>query len=458
MLLAQAPAIVSVLNNVSGDARLSPGVVAQIRYVPIAPSDLKDYNSVSVNLGGYRAANLGISADASGAGIVTAVLPRELAVGGTNLTITTSRGTSSPFRIVLSAYAPAFLPPWTQCASDSQIGYINGVGLGATSPPLPSFGYPPLGQTYPTVVKPDVTVAGIPAEVQSSLGYPLGGEYQITFKVSPDTPEGIQPVVVAIGGFTSNAANLLVGVHHWSGAFEAYGDYSGPALPEAIQTAPESILITSSCAVPLANAESVANPRNPPTALHGTTVTLTDSTGAERQAPILSVSPRQVKYIVPAGSANGRALLTVMLDDRVVATSPLDIDTVQPFVFPARNMYLIRIRDGVRTMEPIPTVGWFGEGMIDLGPETDQVFLVMAATGLRNRSSLAQVILRLGFDLPAQYAGPQTDYPGLDQVNIPLRRFPPGTVSPDDRVRAQLLVDGKTSNLTFYFMQADPAK
>jgi len=458
-LLAQVPAVTSVVNSVSCDARLSPGVVAQVRFAPVSTSDL-DYNAVSVAVGNYGAATVGVSTDSSGGGIATAVLPRELVPGASTVSVTTRHGTSAPFPIALDSYAPAFLPPWSHCESGSQIGFISGVGLGPTDPPSPSYGYPPLGQTYPTVANPYVTVGAVPAEVQSSLAYPPSGDYQIKFKVSPDTPEGIQPVAVNIGGVDGNTVNMLVGAQHQSAV---YLSDSGGHLPEAIQTAPESMLVATSCAIQLGKGEFAADAQNPATTLEGTSVQLTDSAGVARLAPILSVSPLQVKYVVPADAANGRAQVTIALDGRVVSTSQLDINTVQPFVFPAWNTYLVRLRNGVQTLEPVPVVGWFSEGLIDLGPETDQVYLVMSATGLRNRTSLEHAHLHIdfdgGIDVPVQYAGPQSQYPGLDQVNVLLPRFLPGTVWPEDRYNVQLIIDGKGSNvLAMHFMQTDSAK
>jgi uncharacterized protein (TIGR03437 family) len=458
-LLAQAPAVVSVVNKISGEARLSPGVIAQVRYTPFSDSDLGN-NGFSVNVGGYPASIIQMTASPDGVAIATAVFPQELTPGSTALTITTRRGTSPAFRIAVSAYAPAFLPPWNDCTDGLQRGIVSGVGLGATNPPSPSYGYPAIGQTYATTAKPTVTVGGVSAEVQGSVAYPPSGEYQIFFTVPPETPEGIQPVLINVGGVAANAVDMLVGMQHSSAV---YFSPPGDALPEAIRTAPESILIARSCSIALATGDYAADPKNPPATLGGTRVVLTDSAGIELPAPILAASPREVKYIVPAGAAKGRAQVSIALDNRVVSTSPLDIDTVQPFVWPATGMYLIRIRNGVASSEQIPVIGWFLEGLIDLGPETDQVYLVMSATGLRNRSSLAQVSLQLGFDgtvdLPAVYAGPQPNYPGLDQVNVFLPRFPPGAADGSERLWLRLAVDGKASNLvSMFFTQTDAAK
>jgi hypothetical protein len=65
---------------------------------------------------------------------------------------------------------------------------------------------------------------------------------------------------------------------------------------------------------------------------------------------------------------------------------------------------------------------------IDMGPETDEVYLVLFGTGLRRRSALSTVTARLWLvdgtkvDLPVEYAGPQSEFAGLDQLNLKLPR------------------------------------
>ena len=45
----------------------------------------------------------------------------------------------------------------------------------------------------------------------------------------------------------------------------------------------------------------------------------------------------------------------------------------------------------------------------------------MFATGIRNRTSLSNVSVKIGdFDTFVEYAGPQGEYAGLDQVNVRL--------------------------------------
>jgi len=57
---------------------------------------------------------------------------------------------------------------------------------------------------------------------------------------------------------------------------------------------------------------------------------------------------------------------------------------------------------------------------IVLGTDTP-VFLTLYGTGIRNRSALDHVLVTInGISVPILYAGPQPDFAGLDQINLPL--------------------------------------
>jgi uncharacterized protein (TIGR03437 family) len=71
------------------------------------------------------------------------------------------------------------------------------------------------------------------------------------------------------------------------------------------------------------------------------------------------------------------------------------------------------------------------------------VFLALFGTGIRGRRDAGGVSLEIeGERLPAQYAGAQPNYPGLDQVNVEL----PRTLRGKGRVLATLRVEGKAAN------------
>lgn len=79
---------------------------------------------------------------------------------------------------------------------------------------------------------------------------------------------------------------------------------------------------------------------------------------------------------------------------------------------------------------------------VELGPESDQVFLLLYGTGFRFRSSLVKVSATVGGETaPVLYASVAPGYIGLDQVNLRLARSLMGR----GEVDVIFTVDGKTA-------------
>jgi uncharacterized protein (TIGR03437 family) len=70
-----------------------------------------------------------------------------------------------------------------------------------------------------------------------------------------------------------------------------------------------------------------------PTMLAGTTVSLTDSAGVTRNAPLFFVSPLQINYQLPAGMANGLATVQIMNSAGRVTTGTVRIAEHSPGFF-----------------------------------------------------------------------------------------------------------------------------
>jgi len=80
---------------------------------------------------------------------------------------------------------------------------------------------------------------------------------------------------------------------------------------------------------------------------------------------------------------------------------------------------------------------------LDLGPEGDQVFLVLFGTGIRNRTSLGAVSVKIGgAEAQVTYAGPQGGFVGLDQINVLVPRSLVGR----GEVDVVLTADGRAAN------------
>jgi uncharacterized protein (TIGR03437 family) len=153
----------------------------------------------------------------------------------------------------------------------------------------------------------------------------------------------------------------------------------------------------------------------------GGPVALTDSAGTEWNATVLSASPTQVNYILPDGMAPGLANVTI-----AGATDPIYVQAVAPSLFSITPpgiaaAWITRVRDGAVFTAPVVQDGT--PLPIDLGPESDQVYLTLLGTGIRSRSDLSAIQVWIGGQvLTPLYAGPQATYPGVDQINVLLPR------------------------------------
>ncbi|MEK7829965.1 MAG: hypothetical protein AAB401_02710, partial [Acidobacteriota bacterium] len=103
--------------------------------------------------------------------------------------------------------------------------------------------------------------------------------------------------------------------------------------------------------------------------------------------------------------------------------------------------------DGSQVFESIasfdPIKGEFVARPIDLGPANEQVFLLVFGTGIRKRSNLSAVSVQVGgASTQINFAGPQADFVGLDQINALL----PRTLIGRGEVDVVVSVDGLTAN------------
>lgn len=276
----------------------------------------------------------------------------------------------------------------------------------------------------------------------------------------------------------------------------------------------------------------------PPWTLTGTTVTIRDSSGLERQIPLYFVSPSQINCEIPRDTGVGTAVVTVVssrwsvllawdpptadtegnpvtepiayklyhgaspseyfasidvgsvttwkVEDlypgthyfavtaytrggsesgfsnevnktqgKNVASGTVQIKAVGPGLFSASgtgkgvaSANLFRLKaDRSWAYEPVAQYDSVQQAYvpvpIDLGDETDQVFLILYGTGIRHTSGQAAARVTLG-GVPGNvtYAGPQGFYPGLDQVNVLL----PRNLTGQGKTDVILTVDGVPAN------------
>ena len=170
-----------------------------------------------------------------------------------------------------------------------------------------------------------------------------------------------------------------------------------------------------------------------PTNLAGTTVTIKDSLGRQRLAPLFYVSPTQINYQIPEDTATGTARISISNSALTTVTEFLQITPVTPGLFSVQAngqglaaADVTRIsEDGSRSEEKVaqfdPGQNKFVALPIDLGSATDRVFLILYGTGLRARNTKATAQIG-GVAATVEYFGTQGGFVGLDQVNILLPR------------------------------------
>jgi uncharacterized protein (TIGR03437 family) len=143
---------------------------------------------------------------------------------------------------------------------------------------------------------------------------------------------------------------------------------------------------------------------------------------------LLYVSPAQVNLVVPAGTGNGTATVTILSSDGQTATTHVEVTSVAPALFTMNASglaaaYVVHVKPGnVQTTEFV-FAGQAGNATpvaIDLGPPTDQAYLALFGTGIRNAAAGLATVKVNGIDAPVSYAGPQLQFAGLDQVNVRL--------------------------------------
>jgi uncharacterized protein (TIGR03437 family) len=185
-----------------------------------------------------------------------------------------------------------------------------------------------------------------------------------------------------------------------------------------------------------------------PTLLAGIAVVVNNST----RAALIYASPTQINFVVPDGVASGTATVNVVLPEIIVAMGTVPVQAVAPALFSANGDGMgVAAAIGIRTVIPTKiqsTVNVFTCDApagschpipLDVGVDAP-IVLELFGTGIRGGSNISATIG--GRSVPVNYAGPQPQYPGLDQVNLPLILSLRGAGTVDIVVT----VDGKASN------------
>ncbi len=271
------------------------------------------------------------------------------------------------------------------------------------------------------------------------------GKYVIDFSVAPNTGTALRTSNLTIGGQTRSLREL--------GRATAVS-----AASYSPNIAPDSIVALFGGGLAIGSHPAPYLPL--PTTLGGAVVSVTLDSGdgftISTPAPLFYASPNQINFLMPRPLIPLDDIpIVVRLNGVAVADARPVVAATAPGLFtvtadgkgiPAAIALRIKA-DGSQVYEPIlrfdQSQNKFVTVPIDLGPEGERVFVILFATGIRGRSDLGAVTLKVG-DLfaPVLFAGPQGDYFGVDQVNAEL----PRALAGKGDVMVNLTVDNTPAN------------
>ena len=192
-----------------------------------------------------------------------------------------------------------------------------------------------------------------------------------------------------------------------------------------------------------------------PTTLAGSSVYIKDGLGNEYLANMLYASPAQINFQMPANFPTGAATIYVVTNGNIHSSGTINVINTSPGLFSVdatgtgfATAVIQRVKsNGEQVYEAIvkfdPATNRFVALPIDVSNPNEEVFLALFGTGIRQRSSLANVSAKIGtINADVLYAGEQGFYAGVDQVNLKL----PRSLSGSGEVKLNVSVDGVNAN------------
>jgi uncharacterized protein (TIGR03437 family) len=286
------------------------------------------------------------------------------------------------------------------------------------------------------------TVAVCGSEACQPIPVPLRPTLEFLWQIDPFQLTGG-------GDGTIEGSGIDYILPYWMGRY--YGAIAGGAVQSAAApssaVAPDSLASLYGANLAPGVAEASAQPL--PLALGGVTLSVTDAAGVGRAAPLLYVSPGQINFLVPDGTAPGLATLVVAGQTFTAAVQPVaptlfSMNGAGSGVAAATAIMVQAANPLLQTSVPVfqCTGANCASVPIVLGGDT-LVYVSFFGTGIRNRSSLADVAMTInGIGVPVLYAGPAPGFTGLDQVNAALVLSLRGS----GESKVVLTVDGQVAN------------
>jgi uncharacterized protein (TIGR03437 family) len=247
------------------------------------------------------------------------------------------------------------------------------------------------------------------------------GRSTFTFPGAAPVGDPVQAIYAGEGGLSASSSAAIPLVAIVNGFSYAYA----AVAPDELLTAFGAGLTPDTVA---------ASSADLPVTLAGLTVTLAAADGAKYAAPLYYVSPNQINFVVPSGTAPGLAQLTIA-GPKGAATVAVLVGSAAPALVAAGQA--IRVHADGSQDSPI----LLSSDPLPFGSATDQLYLVLYGTGFRHARDGVTCSVK-GNRVDVLYAGTQGGFAALDQINIQL----PDALRGAGVVALTCSADGQRSN------------
>jgi len=298
--------------------------------------------------------------------------------------------------------------------------------------------------------KADLAVGYLDLEVATGVG---DGTFRSPIIIDPTSGAGVSDIVA--GDLNGDGKPDLVAVNGNQEGIEVYLNATSKSFTVVSAatggTAMAAESIASLYGTNLSTGTETASMLPLPSILAGATIAVTDSAGASRQSSLYYVSPQQINFEIPQGTAAGVATLQVNTGSaQLTGTAP--IQTVAPSIFTfASNIaaaYTITYGPDNQPQPPVPVATCTPTVCTPTPiprPAGSRVFLMLFETGIRNATAVTCSVDDAG-PFPVAYAGPQGVDVGLDQVNVEITAIAHNPGADETLDRLYIVADGWVSN------------
>ncbi len=165
-------------------------------------------------------------------------------------------------------------------------------------------------------------------------------------------------------------------------------------------------------------------------------------------AKLLFTSPQQINLIIPDDVPVGSVRVVVYSADGSTQSGVVNVGAAQPGIFTMQASGTgvaagLTTRDGIY-YQPVGSFDGTARP-ISVGTIEQPTWLVLFGTGWRGRASLGDVQVRInGVTCSIAYAGAQSGFDGLDQLNVKLQE----ALRNSGDVEIEIIVNGITANRT----------